>query len=75
MFSIASEAFCSEVFNIGEKCKIDENRVGIVAFIGRTSFAAGEWIGLISEKPDGKNNGTVNGVSYFEVFFKKKLNL
>lgn len=67
MFSIISEAPCSDVFLIGDKCKVDETRVGVVAFIGRTSFAPGEWVGLILEKPDGKNNGTVNGVSYFVV--------
>ena len=40
---------------------------GTVAFIGTTSFASGKWIGVILDEPKGKNNGTVQGKSYFQV--------
>lgn len=37
-----------------------------VKFIGTTKFAAGDWIGVELDSPDGKNNGTVSGVRYFD---------
>ena len=44
-------------------------RVGVVAFVGPTDFQSGIWIGVILERPDGKNNGSVDGRVYFKVFF------
>ncbi|KAF7307559.1 CAP-Gly domain-containing protein [Mycena indigotica] len=38
---------------------------GVVRFIGATSFMAGKWIGLELYEPNGKNDGTVGGVVYF----------
>jgi dynactin 1 len=40
---------------------------GIVAYVGSTMFASGKWIGVILDDPKGKNNGTVQGKSYFQV--------
>lgn len=39
---------------------------GIVAYVGSTMFASGKWIGVILDEPKGKNNGTVQGKSYFQ---------
>lgn len=38
---------------------------GVISFIGETHFAAGEWLGLTLDNPDGKNDGSSAGVSYF----------
>ena len=38
---------------------------GFVRYIGRTQFAKGMWTGVELETPDGKNNGTIEGVKYF----------
>lgn len=40
--------------------------VGIVQFVGHTSFASGLWAGIRLEVPLGKNNGVVQGVRYFQ---------
>ncbi len=40
-------------------------KAGVVRFIGPTSFASGYWVGLELPTPEGKNNGTVQGVTYF----------
>lgn len=37
-----------------------------VKFIGPTDFAAGDWIGVELDLEEGKNNGIVNGVHYFD---------
>lgn len=42
-------------------------RVGVVAFIGQTDFQTGIWIGVILDRPEGKNNGSVDGRVYFKV--------
>lgn len=36
-----------------------------VLFVGPTEFAPGTWVGIEFRQPAGKNNGTVDGVSYF----------
>lgn len=38
---------------------------GVVRFVGETEFAAGEWVGIELDRPDGKNNGELNGKVYF----------
>lgn len=38
---------------------------GVVRFSGATSFMAGKWIGIELYEPNGKNDGSVGGVSYF----------
>lgn len=40
-------------------------RCGVVRFIGETDFAQGEWFGIELDTPDGKNNGELNGRTYF----------
>ncbi len=34
-------------------------------FCGTTEFAGGIWAGIALDQPDGKNDGTVKGVTYF----------
>jgi dynactin 1 len=38
---------------------------GVVRFCGATSFSAGKWVGIELLVPQGKNDGTVMGVTYF----------
>ncbi|KAJ7254323.1 dynactin [Mycena haematopus] len=38
---------------------------GVVRFCGATSFNPGKWIGIELYEPNGKNDGSVGGVSYF----------
>ena len=43
----------------------DKNLEGVVKFVGTTNFAPGKWIGIQLPVPKGKNNGSVQGESYF----------
>lgn len=38
---------------------------GVVRFYGTTSFQIGKWVGIELNEPIGKNDGSVQGVSYF----------
>ncbi|EGN93727.1 hypothetical protein SERLA73DRAFT_172019 [Serpula lacrymans var. lacrymans S7.3] len=38
---------------------------GIARFCGTTSFSAGKWVGVELHEPKGKNNGSIQGITYF----------
>ncbi|SCU79700.1 LAFA_0B05050g1_1 [Lachancea sp. 'fantastica'] len=44
--------------------------VGTVRFIGETKFAPGVWCGIELDEKTGKNDGSVNGIKYFETVKK-----
>lgn len=48
--------------------KVDDDRRGTVAFIGRVQEipGLGAWVGIALDEPVGKNDGTVAGVTYFK---------
>lgn len=53
---------------VGQKVEVaGKNIRGEVAYIGMTTFAAGKWAGVVLSEPKGKNNGTIQGTSYFTV--------
>ena len=54
-------------YEVGQSVHVrDKDVSGTVAYIGTTEFAPGTWVGIILDEPKGKNNGTVQGKSYFE---------
>lgn len=51
---------------LGESVKISPDlKTGVVAYIGKTHFASGIWVGVELDTPTGKNDGNVNGTFYF----------
>ncbi|XP_041368819.1 dynactin subunit 1-like isoform X2 [Gigantopelta aegis] len=44
---------------------IGKGHIGTVAYVGTTLFSNGKWIGVVLDEPVGKNNGTVQGKTYF----------
>lgn len=53
---------------VGQKVEVaGKNIRGEVAYIGMTTFASGKWAGIVLTEPKGKNNGTIQGNSYFTV--------
>jgi tubulin-folding cofactor B len=56
---------------VGDRCQVAGPadapvRVGVVAFIGSVQFTSGLWVGVKFDEAVGKNDGSVNGVRYFE---------
>ena len=58
---------------IGDKVLVGGVKPGTIAFLGPTQFARGVWAGIVLDTRDGKNNGCVNGVQYFECEASKGL--
>ena len=57
----------ADKMKVGTVVRVKEkDLVGKVAYVGLTEFAAGKWIGIELQEPKGKNNGTVQGKSYFQ---------
>ncbi|XP_055606550.1 CAP-Gly domain-containing linker protein 2-like [Uranotaenia lowii] len=51
---------------VGESVQIRPyNTSGVISFIGDTHFQGGTWIGVELDTPTGKNDGTVQGIQYF----------
>ncbi|KAJ6126946.1 hypothetical protein N7523_002558 [Penicillium sp. IBT 18751x] len=50
----------------GTVITLTDGRQGTVRFIGTTSFAVGDWIGVELADATGKNDGAVQGERYFE---------
>ncbi|KAL3863717.1 hypothetical protein ACJMK2_005462 [Sinanodonta woodiana] len=56
----------SKPMKLGTKVEVvGKGVVGTVAYIGTTLFSTGKWIGVVLDEPKGKNDGTVQGKTYF----------
>ena len=62
----SSSAQAHRTFDVGDRVLLDGVKEGVVGFFGETQFARGIWVGLVLDTPEGKNDGCVNGVQYFD---------
>ncbi|KAL0186991.1 hypothetical protein M9458_018661, partial [Cirrhinus mrigala] len=53
-------------FSIGDRVLVSNIQPGTLRFKGQTNFANGFWAGVELDNPEGSNNGTYDGVVYFE---------
>ncbi|XP_074523752.1 centrosome-associated protein 350 isoform X2 [Halichoeres trimaculatus] len=53
-------------FNIDDRVLVGGVQPGTLRFKGTTSFANGFWAGVELDKSEGNNNGTYDGIVYFE---------
>ncbi|XP_065344579.1 kinesin-like protein KIF13A isoform X4 [Cloeon dipterum] len=67
-YSLSGCGALPDWITVGEKVLVRPYSLpGTVAFIGETQFAPGIWVGVaLQSATGGKNNGTVQGVKYFE---------
>ncbi|NXD87034.1 CE350 protein, partial [Halcyon senegalensis] len=64
--SIAEETESLPNFNIGDRVLVSKVQPGTLRFKGLTKFAKGFWAGVELDKPEGNNNGTYDGIKYFD---------
>nr|XP_040038020.1 CAP-Gly domain-containing linker protein 2 isoform X1 [Gasterosteus aculeatus aculeatus] len=53
-------------YTVGEQVWVNGVKLGVIAYLGETQFAPGQWAGVILNDLVGKNDGSVGGVRYFE---------
>lgn len=53
-------------YTVGERVWVNGVKPGVIAYLGETQFAPGQWAGVILNDLVGKNDGSVGGVRYFE---------
>lgn len=53
------------LINVGDRVLV-KNESGFIRFIGPTKFAPGQWVGIELDRPVGKNNGSLQGIKYFD---------
>ena len=51
---------------VGDRVWVSGTKGGKIQFIGETQFAPGDWAGVVLDDTSGKNDGSVNGVRYFQ---------
>ncbi|XP_046387381.1 tubulin-folding cofactor B [Ischnura elegans] len=65
----AEERAAGEAISPGGRCEVrvpgQPTRRGTIMYSGPVDFKSGWWIGVKYDEPLGKNNGTVNGKTYF----------
>ncbi|XP_065835106.1 restin homolog [Oscarella lobularis] len=44
----------------------DVDRHGCIRYLGETQFSSGVWCGLVLDESNGKNDGSIDGVKYFD---------
>ena len=57
-------------YKIGDRVWVGGSKPGVIAYIGETQFAPGEWAGVVLNDTVGKNDGSVAGVRYFQCELK-----
>ncbi|XP_075590124.1 cytoplasmic linker protein 190 isoform X2 [Dermatophagoides farinae] len=53
-------------YMVGDRVWVQGIKPGYIVYIGDVQFARGEWAGIVLDKPEGKNDGSVHGVRYFQ---------
>ncbi|XP_071536929.1 dynactin subunit 1 isoform X4 [Panulirus ornatus] len=52
---------------VGQRVEVNgKDTLGTVAYVGSTHFSPGKWVGVVLDEKKGKNNGSVQGKSYFQ---------
>ena len=53
-------------FIVGDRVWVNGNKPGYIQFLGETKFARGDWAGIVLDNYDGKNDGSIHGIRYFQ---------
>ncbi|OXB84284.1 UNVERIFIED_CONTAM: hypothetical protein H355_007167 [Colinus virginianus] len=64
--SVTEETDSLPNFSVGDRVLVSKVQPGTLRFKGVTKFAKGFWAGVELDKPEGYNNGTYDGIKYFD---------
>ncbi|GAB4839529.1 hypothetical protein Ancab_029055 [Ancistrocladus abbreviatus] len=69
----SSSSESNPVFKLGQRVHSagDSRRIGTVKYIGALQGYSGEWVGVDWDNGDGKHDGSINGVRYFQAACEK----
>nr|CAH8823914.1 unnamed protein product [Trichobilharzia regenti] len=60
----------AESLSIGSRCEVripsQITKRGVIEFVGQTKFKPGYWVGIRYDEPLGRNDGSIEGVRYFQ---------
>lgn len=56
----------TDALRVGQEVWVDGTKKGRIAYIGNVHFAKGEMAGVHLDRAEGKNNGTIGGILYFQ---------
>ncbi|XP_046863372.1 CAP-Gly domain-containing linker protein 1-like [Xenia sp. Carnegie-2017] len=54
------------LFKVGDRVLVAGTKSGVIEYLGGTKFAKGLWAGVKLDEAEGKNDGSVAGVRYFD---------
>ena len=66
LFSPPPEDHTNEELHVGDRVLISGVKIGTLLYFGKTHIASGFWCGIELDDPDGKHDGSVEGVRYFQ---------
>ncbi|XP_063419334.1 CAP-Gly domain-containing linker protein 1-like isoform X4 [Mytilus trossulus] len=66
LFSPPPEDHADEELHVGDRIVISGVKSGTLLYFGKTHIASGFWCGIELDEPEGKHDGSVEGVRYFE---------
>ncbi|XP_071124529.1 CAP-Gly domain-containing linker protein 1-like isoform X15 [Mytilus edulis] len=66
LFSPPPEDHADEELHVGDRIVISGVKSGTLLYFGKTHIASGFWCGIELDEPDGKHDGSVEGVRYFD---------
>ncbi|NXJ05146.1 CE350 protein, partial [Odontophorus gujanensis] len=64
--SVTEETDSLPNFSVDDRVLVSKVQPGTLQFKGVTKFAKGFWAGVELDKPEGNNNGTYDGIKYFD---------
>ncbi|XP_065601049.1 centrosome-associated protein 350 [Cyrtonyx montezumae] len=64
--SVTEETDSLPNFRVDDRVLVSKVQPGTLRFKGVTKFAKGFWAGVELDKPEGNNNGTHDGIKYFD---------